>query len=88
MVSCRIYGSHVSRGCEPGVPYIHRLTDEYRVPRVSPRAAAPHPVASYMHRCRIIDKYILNSSVPMNILDYVHQCIRQLTDKFMVYSSV
>jgi hypothetical protein len=89
---------------DPGAPYVHWLTDKYMGPHVSPEATAPSlhifisdvasmNVASYIRQCHVTDEYNLKSSIPMNTLGYVHQryarrCIRRLTDKFKLYSSV
>jgi hypothetical protein len=88
------YMGNVSTRAWPWAPYIRWLNDEYRVPCVSPRAAAPHPsmfvgdvastnVAPYNIRCHITDEFKINSSVPMNMLGYICRRIHRLTHKFM-----
>jgi hypothetical protein len=83
--------------------YIRRLVDEYMghmsaggtalCPSMFITDVAPTNVAPYIHRCHVTNKYILNSSVPMNVLccvrqQYIHRCAHRLIDEFNVYSLV
>jgi hypothetical protein len=69
------------------------------VPHIIHGTAAPRPnmfvddvepmnVGSYIRRCHVTNEYILNSSVLMNTLGYIHRRGHRLTDEFKLYLSV